>query len=293
MNSLFLERIRAGEVLVSNGATGSNLQQRGLPPGKSGEYWVLENPQAIFDLEREFVAGGAEIILTCTFGATRRHLEHMDMADQTEAINRAAVRLTHQVVQGTKVLVAGSIGPTGDMLQPYGPLSAEDAQATFAEQAKLLAEAGVDLIVVETMFDLGEATAAVKGVRSVSDLPLVCSFSYDRGTKTMMGVTPTKAGKALESLGVDLVGINCGRSLDENLAALKELRGAISLPIWFKPNAGLPVSNTMGDLAYDLTPEGMAAPVAEWKAAGASVIGGCCGTSPAHLRAIAKAVKGQ
>lgn len=293
MSSLFLERIQAGEVFVSDGATGSNLQQRGLPPGKSGEHWVLENPQGIIDLVYDFVSAGSDIVLTCTFGASRRHLEHMDMADQTEAINHAAVSLTHQVVQGTNVLVAGSIGPTGDMLQPYGPLSAEDAQATFAEQARLLAEAGVDLIVVETMFDLGEATAAVRGVRSVSDLPLVCSFSYDRGTKTMMGITPTKTGKALESLGVDLVGINCGRSLDENLAALKELRAATSLPIWFKPNAGLPSSNTMGDLAYDLTPENMAAPVPEWRTAGASVIGGCCGTSPAHLRAIARAVKGQ
>lgn len=290
MTSKFLERIQAGEKLVSDGATGSNLQQRGLPVGKSGENWVLENPDGIVALARDFVEAGSDVILTCTFGASRLHLEHMELADKTEEINRTAVALAKKAAQGT-AMVAGSIGPTGAMLQPYGTLSAEDAEATFAEQARFLIDAGVDLIVVETMFDLGEATAAVKGVRSAGDIPLVCSFSYDRGTKTMMGVTPTKAGKALEALGVDLVGINCGRSLDENLAALKELRGAISLPLWFKPNAGLPATNSMGDLHYDLTPEMMAAPVAEWAAAGASVMGGCCGTSPQHLAAIARAVK--
>ncbi len=290
MTSKFLERIQAGEKLVSDGATGSNLQQRGLPVGKSGENWVLENPDGIVALARDFVEAGSDVILTCTFGASRLHLEHMELADKTEEINRTAVALAKKAAQGT-AMVAGSIGPTGAMLQPYGTLSAEDAEATFAEQARFLIDAGVDLIVVETMFDLGEATAAVKGVRSAGDIPLVCSFSYDRGTKTMMGVTPTKAGKVLEALGVDLVGINCGRSLDENLAALKELRGAISLPLWFKPNAGLPATNSMGDLHYDLTPEMMAAPVPEWAAAGASVMGGCCGTSPQHLAAIARAVK--
>lgn len=292
MSSSILERIQSGKILVSDGATGSNLQQRGLPVGKSGENWVLENPDAIVSLVSDFIAAGSDVVLTCTFGASRLHLEHMELADQTEEINRTAVALARKAAQGTQTLVAGSIGPTGAMLQPYGPLAPDDAQATFAEQARFLIDAGVDLIVVETMFDLGEATAAVEAVRSVSDIPLVCSFSYDRGTKTMMGLTPTKAGKALEALGVNLMGINCGRSLDENLAALKELRAAISLPIWFKPNAGLPATNSLGDLHYDLTPERMAAPVASWVEAGAAVVGGCCGTSPEHLGAIAAAVKG-
>lgn len=292
MGTSFLERIRNGEVLVSDGATGTNLQLRGLPVGKSGEYFVLEKPEAIVDLVKNFASAGADIVLTCTFGASRIHLAHLEMEDQTEAINRIAVALAREGTAGSNVLVAGSIGPTGEMLQPFGSLSAEDAEKTFLEQARLLAEAGVDLIVVETMFDLGEATAAVKGVRAACDLPLVCSFSYDRGTKTMMGVGPAKAGKALEALGVDLIGINCGRSLEDNTRALEELKSVVSVPIWFKPNAGLPATDSMGNLYYELTPQGMAAPVGNWIALGASVIGGCCGTSPEHLAAIAGAVKG-
>ncbi len=291
MTSSFLDLLAEKKTLVADGATGTNLQQRGLPVGKSGEYFVLENPDAIVGLVSDFVLAGADLVLTCTFGASRVHLTAMEMGDRTEEINRTAVALARKAVAGSATLVAGSIGPTGEMLQPFGPLSIEDAQATFAEQAGLLAEAGVDLLVAETMFDLNEAVAAVKGVRSVCDLPLVCSFSYDRGTKTMMGVSPTKAAKALEGLDVNLIGINCGRSLEDNLAALKELRQVTDLPIWFKPNAGLPATDKMGELYYELTPDGMAAPVPEWIESGARVIGGCCGTSPAHLKAVAQAVR--
>ncbi len=293
MSAEFLERIYAGDVLVSDGATGTNLQQRGLPAGKSGEFWVLENPGEIVTLVEDFVAAGADIVLTCTFGASRVHLAHLDLADKTEEINRTAVALARKGTGETTTLVAGSIGPTGEMLQPFGSLSVAEAEAAFLEQARLLADAGVDLFVVETMFDIAEAQAAVRAVRAVSSLPLVCSFSYDRGTKTMMGVSPARAAMALQDLGVDLLGINCGRSLEDNLEALQELRAASTLPIWFKPNAGLPTTDAMGELIYELSPQEMAAPVSSWIAAGAQVIGGCCGTSPEHLREIARAVKNQ
>ncbi len=293
MSAEFLERIYAGDVLVSDGATGTNLQQRGLPAGKSGEFWVLENPGEIVTLVEDFVAAGADIVLTCTFGASRVHLAHLDLADKTEEINRTAVALARKGTGETTTLVAGSIGPTGEMLQPFGSLSVAEAEAAFLEQARLLADAGVDLFVVETMFDIAEAPAAVRAVRAVSSLPLVCSFSYDRGTKTMMGVSPARAAMALQDLGVDLLGINCGRSLEDNLEALQELRAASTLPIWFKPNAGLPTTDAMGELIYELSPQEMAAPVSSWIAAGAQVIGGCCGTSPEHLREIARAVKNQ
>ena len=163
--------------------------------------------------------------------------------------------------------------------------------ASFAAQAKTLAEAGADLLVIETQFDLGEAEAAIQGVRSVSNLPLVCSFSFDRGTRTMMGVRPAQTARQLEILGVDVVGINCGRSLDENLNALKELREATLLPVWFKPNAGLPRLDDDGCPVYDVTPENMGFCACDWVTAGANVVGGCCGTSPEHLQHIAKAVK--
>src|SRR5574340_1652684 len=168
MTKNILERIKAGVVLISDGATGTNLQQRGLPDGRSGEGWVLENPAEITRLASDFVNSGSDIILTCTFGASRLHLDQMGMADQAERINRSAVALAREAA-GAKALVAGSIGPTGQMLEPYGPLSADKAEAAFAEQTRWLIDSGVDLIVIETQFDLGEAAAAVRGVRSVTD----------------------------------------------------------------------------------------------------------------------------
>ncbi|MBA4399114.1 MAG: hypothetical protein C0396_04495 [Anaerolinea sp.] len=289
MTNKFLDAIQSGKIIIADGATGSNLQQRGLPDGKSGEAWVLENPQAILALARDFIAAGAEILLTCTFGASRLHLANMGLDAECEQINLTAAKLARQAAESSGAFVAGSIGPTGQMLDPYGPLAAADAEAAFAEQARFLAAGGVDLIVIETQFDLGEAAAAVRGVRSACDLPLVCSFSYDRGTRTMMGVSPAKAALALNDSGVDLLGINCGRSLADNLAALRELQAATSLPIWFKPNAGLPVTDDLGIVVYQTTPQQMAEAVPAWIAAGARVIGGCCGTSPEHLSAIAAA----
>lgn len=291
MTDKFHDAIHSGRILISDGATGSNLQQRGLPNGKSGEAWVLENPQAVQQLEEDFIAAGAEILLTCTFGASRIHLQAMGLEAESEQINRTAAALAKKAAGKTGAFVAGSIGPTGQMLDPYGPLAPEAAEAAFAEQAGWLVDGGVDLLVIETQFDLGEAQAAIRGVRSVTDLPLVCSFSYDRGTRTMMGVSPTKAAKALNDAGIDLIGINCGRSLEDNLAALKELKTVTPLPIWFKPNAGLPQIDDAGNAIYATTSEQMAAGVPDWIAAGARVIGGCCGTSPDHLAEIARAVQ--
>ena len=163
--------------------------------------------------------------------------------------------------------------------------------AAFTAQAQALSAAGVDLLVIETQFDLAEARAAIKGVRSVSDLPLVVSFSYDRGTRTMMGVRPASMAAELADLGVDVFGINCGRSLEDNVKVLGELRSATILPIWFKPNAGLPVLDEEANPTYTISPEQMGEQARSWIAAGAQIVGGCCGTSPAHLAAIAKAVK--
>lgn len=285
MTKNFIEHIKAGEILISDGATGTNLQQRGLPDGRSGEWWVLENPVEIVRLAADFVTAGSDIILTCTFGASRLHLDQMGLADQAERINRTAVALAREAAAG-KALVAGSIGPTGQMLEPFGPLTVEAAETAFAEQARWLSESGVDLIVIETQFDLGEAASAIRGVRSVTSLPVVCSFSYDRGTRTMMGVSPVKAAQALNDSGIDMLGINCGRSLEDNLKALQELRAATMLPIWFKPNAGLPAVDELGNSVYKTTPQQMAEGVPVWISAGAAVIGGCCGTSPEHLKAI-------
>jgi len=294
MNSnRFVERLNSAKILVLDGATGTNLQQRGLPTGTPSDLWVIDNPEAVLQLHKDFVRAGSDIILTNTFGSTRLHLAHAGLGDRFEQTNQRAVELARQAVQGTAVLVAGSIGPLGEMLAPYGTLAESDAEAVFAEQARLLSAAGVDLLVIETQFDLNEARAALRGARSVTDLPLVCSFSYDRGTRTMMGVKPPQVAKELADVGLVAVGINCGRSLEENFKALQELRQATDLPIWFKPNAGLPVTDNEGHSYYSVTPQMMGAQVSAWIEAGAKLVGGCCGTSPEHLTAIAQAARAE
>jgi 5-methyltetrahydrofolate--homocysteine methyltransferase len=278
-------------LLVSDGATGTNLQDRGLAFGKAPEEWLFENPAGIIQLHRDFIAAGANILLTCTFGGTPTRLEHVGLQSRTAEVNRRAVELARQAIGSADVLVAGSLGPTGQLLEPLGPLTEAQAVSAYAEQARALAEAGADLLVIETQFDMGEATAAIKAARSTTTLPLVCSFSYDMGTRTMMGLQPEKVAAEITALGVDVAGVNCGKSLEDNLQNLKLVRAATALPVWFKPNAGLP-RMTNGDHAhYDVSPADMGRAAAQWIEAGANIIGGCCGTSPAHLAEIVRAAQ--
>lgn len=286
----FLQAVQSGNLLISDGATGTNLQRRGLPAGKPSDLWVFDNPEEVVRLHREFIDAGSNIILTDTFGGSSRSLAKTDLAGRSEELNRRAVELARKAAGNRPVFVAGSMGPLGELLQPFGTLKETDAQQVYAHQAKALAEARVNLLVIETQFDLTEAKAAVRGVRSVTDLPLICSFSFDRGVRTMMGVKPTQFAAEIGELDVDLLGINCGRSLEDNLKVLKELRQATKLPIWFKPNAGLPQTNASGESVYSTTPAEMGGLVPTWVAEGAQIIGGCCGTTPEHVREIAAAL---
>lgn len=285
-----LSRIKNKEVLVADGSTGMTLITRGLPTGKLSENWVIENPQKIIQLHSDFIHAGADIILTCTFNATPIHLKGTSLEGKTEVVNQTAVELARTAIGDTDVYIAGSLGPVGQLIKPLGPLTEEEVSASYAEQAQALHEAGVDLMVIETQFDIIEMKAAIQGVRSVSNLPLVASFSYDRGRRTMMGVNPTQASKELGEQSVDIIGINCGHSLEENLQNLIELRSTTKKPVWFKPNAGLPHLDPSGRTRYDVTPKQMGSLVPAWLAAGAQIVGGCCGTSPDHLAQISRQV---
>jgi 5-methyltetrahydrofolate--homocysteine methyltransferase len=293
MSSLFLDQLTSGKILVSDGATGTNLQKMGLKPGESPEVWVMEQPQKILDLETAFVRSGSDIILTCTFGGTRLRLKDGDYADQVSDVNHKAVELARKAAsERSGVMVAGSMGPVGGLIQPYGVLTLEEVRLAYAEQAQALIEAGVDLLVIETQFSLEEAQAALSAVRQAGDIPVVVSFSYDRGTRTMMGVKPSQVIKTFKPLGVIAIGANCGTTLENMGSIVKEYKDlAGDLPIWAKPNAGMPVLNSAGESVYYITPQEMASAALGLIEAGARIVGGCCGNTPEHISQITNSIR--
>ncbi|MGZ4338417.1 MAG: homocysteine S-methyltransferase family protein [Gaiellaceae bacterium] len=286
----FLEALARDGVLVADGATGTNYQRLGIAPGVAPEEWVFDAPEQVQALHRRFVDVGAQIVLTCTFGATSLRLADGPLAGRGDELNRRAAALARGAV-GTETIVAGSIGPTGHLADPLGPLTRALAVSTFADQARSLAEGGVDVLVLETFFSLDEGLWAVEGIRSVTDLPLVVSYSFDQGRRTMMGLTPTEVVAAFAPLGIAAVGANCGKSLGDTDAIVDELLAATNgLPLWVKPNAGVP--RVVGDeVVYDSRPDDQARHLAGYAALGVKVVGGCCGTTPEHLAAIAAAVR--
>lgn len=288
----FLKRLEDGERLVADGATGTNLQKVGLPPGAHPEDWVFDQPQKILELENAFVAAGADIILTCTFGATRLRMKGARYGERIPEINRRAAELARQAATtGENVVVAGSMGPLGQLLKPYGPVTPEEAAAVFAEQARGLVDGGVEVLVIETHYSLEEAECAVRGVREITDLPVVVSFSYDRGTRTMMGARPAVVVGKFTSMGASMVGANCGTTLENMLSILGEYAAAApGYSLWAKPNAGVPRTDGTSTF-YDVTPDAMAEFARQAVRLGAHVVGGCCGTTPAHIAAMATAVR--
>jgi len=309
MAHTFLERLQSVETLVADGATGTNLQKVGLKAGMPPEAWVMEQPEKIRALEKAFVEAGADIILTCTFGGTRLRLKDSPYAGRVVEVNQRAVEIARQAAQSRPgTLVAGSMGPVGGLLKPYGPLSVDEVREAYAEQAEALTGAGVDLLVIETQFSLEEAKAALEAARQAGGMPVVVSFSYDRGTRTMMvaqsatrmvaqsatmmGVKPLQVVQTFQPLGVAAIGANCGTTLENMEAIVKEYSAtAAGLVIWAKPNAGLPVLGDDGAAAYNVTPEQMGEFANRYVRAGARIVGGCCGSTPAHVAAIARAVK--
>ncbi len=288
----FLDRLTTGKVLVADGATGTNLQKVGLGAGMHAEDWVFDHPDKIVDLAKAFIAAGSDIILTCTFGATRPRLKGAKHADDVAAINQRAAELACEAARGhNNVLIGGSIGPLGQLLKPYGPITPDEARAEFAAQARALAEGGVDMLVIETHFAFEEANAAFEGARSVTDLPIVVSLSYDRGTRTMMGAKPADVIKTYKGMGAAMVGANCGTTLDNMETIIKEYAAVEpGFPLWAKPNAGMPRLDG-GQTVYDVTPDEMAAFARKYVELGARVIGGCCGSTPEHVTAMSRAVK--
>ncbi len=284
-----LQRLASGEVLIADGATGTMLQEAGIPAGTPGEAWVLEQPEEIMKLHRAYVESGSQLILTTTFGGTRARLKAAGLAVQVTEVNRCAAELARQVA-GDDRYVGGDIGPTGEMMVPLGSLTYEAAAELFAEQAQALAAGGVDCIYVETMSDLNEAKAAVEGARQGCDLPVFCTFSFDTHGHTSMGVSPAQAAQAMAELGVPVTGANCGHAPEEVLDFLPQMRQAApDAYLIAKPNAGVP-RLVKRQVVYDATPQRMAELALRYVELGARIVGTCCGSSPAHIAAIREAV---
>jgi len=289
MRKPILQRLASGDVLIADGATGTMLQAAGLPTGMPGEAWVLERPEEIMKLHRAYVEAGSQLILTTTFGGTRVRLKKAGLEARVAEINTRAAELARQVA-GDDFYVGGDIGPTGEMMVPIGSLTYEAAVEMFAEQARALAAGGVDVIYIETMSDLNEAKAAVEGARQACDLPVFCTFSFDTHGRTNMGVSPTQAAQAMAALGVPATGANCGHEPEEVLDILPQMRQAApDAYLIAKPNAGIP-HMVKRQVVYDATPERMAELAVRYVELGARIVGTCCGSSPAHIAAIAAAL---
>jgi len=276
----------AGKVTVADGAWGTQLDVLGCPPGYCREEWNVSHPDAVRSVAASYVEVGSQIILTNTFSANRFTLGNHGFEDHVAAFNEAGARLSKEAA-GDSVAVFGSIGPTGKIIM-VGEVSEEQVYEAFVEQAEGLARGGVDAVVVETMTELAEVLAAVRAVKDKTGLGVVACMTFDSGpeqTDTMMGVSPRQAAEAMSAAGADMVGCNCGAGVENYVKVAALLREATDLPIWVKPNAGVPELDG-GQVVYKERPEDYAARVPALIEAGANVIGGCCGTGPEHIRRI-------
>ena len=279
------------EIVILDGATGTNLQMAGMPVGVCPEQWILEHPQVMIDLQRAYVEAGTKILLAPTFTANRIKLAEYGLEDQLAEMNHKLVALSKEAATG-QAYVAGDLTMTGQQLYPMGNLPFEELVEVYKEQVRALVEAGVDLFIIETMMSLQETRAAVLAVKEICDLPVLVSMTYEADGRTLYGTNPETATVVLQSLGVDAVGMNCSTGPQEMLAPVREAATVAYIPVLAKPNAGLPELEN-GKTIYRTTPDEFAKVGAKLVEEGVSLIGGCCGTTPAHIKALADAVKGK
>ncbi len=285
--------VKSGRVLVSDGAWGTFLHQKGLQTGTCPEQWCVDHPEEVGDIASSYIEAGSDMVETNSFGGSALKLEHYGLSDRAAEFNEAAARISSMAAGGDKWVIA-SIGPTGKMLLT-GDVTPEELYNGFKEQAVALEKGGADAICIETMSDIDEAVQAVKAARENTDLEVICTFTFERTIqgdyRTMMGVSPVEAARAAMEAGADIIGTNCGNGFERMIDIVKEIRTvSLDIPVLVHANAGLP-KNIDGVDVFPDTPEQMASLVPDLVDAGANIIGGCCGTTPDHIRAIKQAVE--
>ena len=294
---ILLHEVLTERRLVCDGAMGTQLMLAGLANGDCGEAWNLSHPERVLKIHCNYVAAGADCLITNTFGGSRLMLKRHGHVDDLHALNQAGARIAREAFGGREGFVLGDLGPLGAILEPYGDLSHDEARAAYEEQARALVEAGVDAVIIETQTALEELGVAIDAAKAAGAPCIIASLAYDLSQDksfyvTMMGVTPERAAEFAEERGANIIALNCGTGMDMNGAAMvaKQYRASCNLPVMVQPNAGLPVLENMKAVYKQLPPE-MAAGVLNAISGGANIIGSCCGSTPEHTRAIRKVVE--
>ena len=277
-------------ILLLDGATGSNLMASGMPRGICTETWVIEHKEIFQELQRAYIAAGSQVIYAPTFGGNRINLAKHGLTDRIEEINRTLVGYSRELA-GDGVYVAGDITTSGSFITADGDYTYDDAFKMYQEQVKILADAGIDLIAAETMINIEETLAAVDAANSVCDLPIMCTMTVEADGSIFSGGNAIEAAVSLEAAGADAVGINCSVGPDQLVSVVRSIKENVSIPVIAKPNAGMPTIDDKGNAVYSMNPEDFASYMKILIENGASVVGGCCGATPAFIRALHDSIR--
>lgn len=288
------DRLTQGPLLL-DGAMGTMLQSYGLPSGTCPEEWNLTHPQIVESIHRQYIQAGADIILTNTFGANRIKLNNFELGDYIDKINISAVKLAREAIRQEitsekRIFLAASVGPTGKLLEPYGELKKQEVYDNYIEQISILQREKIDLLILETFFDLEEIKLALQAAKENPDLMVIASMTFNQNLKTIYGIDPERAVKELEKCGADGVGANCGAGPEALYPVLEVMERYSDVYLLVEPNAGIP-EIIEGKVVYPTTPETMALYAQRFMRLGVKLIGGCCGTTPLHIRAISDKIK--